>query len=175
MLYYVYQRDNIEPALEGSYIWSHRNPEKCEPGFELMRKLRPGDYILHSHEACIVYASVVKECFRYTRNSPRKENQPCVDDNCKEYDAKGYFVPVVYYPLQNPLVMRWHRAWLRQHHGLESAFCVNGNGRQRYLCPLDPAHAVYLLNECIRMHQAPETETVLNEMLEYANGQLGLK
>lgn len=171
MLYYVYQKDKVVPAVQGGYIWSHRNLEEHQPGFELMRELQPGDFILHSHKAHIAYISVVEEAFKYAWNSPRMEDEPRLD-NCTERDAKGYYVPVRYYPLQNPLVMRWHRAWLRQHHCRDSAFDVRGSGIQRYLCHLAPEHAVYLLKECINKRQCKETEAVLRAMLACAERQL---
>lgn len=58
-----------------------------------------------------------------------------------------------------------HKNWLKDNYKENSAFTVNGIGKQQYMSAIDEEHAIYLLNEAMKLQTDKSIIKVLKDAL----------
>ncbi len=160
-VFYVYQGTSYPSERDGGFVWApklnsqgHRNK-----GYTMMTNIKKGDFILHNLNGKLMAVSIAQtDCFdadkptdKYGRGTP--------------WDDDGYRVNTIYKELDRPVIVTDHKKWLAANHKDESAFTVQGTGKQQYMCALDDEHAVYLLEEAIKLQTTKETIKTLRNSL----------
>lgn len=162
-IFYVYQRITYKYQKEGGYLWSPQKTidEKDNPGFYTMKDVKPGDVVLHAENKKTRALSIVtRGCYLSKQPIELKALK-------KNYDWKddGYRVDSTYYELTTPLSMTEHYEWFKDHYISDSAFNQNGSGLQRYLCNLHEDHAIYLLEQILKLPQAQHVKSIVQALL----------
>lgn len=150
-IFFVFQGETYHEERTGGYVWSPQLNKAGghNAGYEKMKDIKAGDFILHNENGKIVAISIAKtNC--YEADQPR---ELLVADKDIELDIKGYRVDTEYYDFDIPLKTADYRDWLCENYRADSAFTANGRGRQQYMCDLARDHAVFLLNKAIRLQK----------------------
>ena len=87
-------------------------------------------------------------------------------DKEMEWNIEGYRVDTEYFYFDVPLLTKNYKNWLIENYKVGSAFTVNGRGKQQYMCDLNKEHAVFFLNEAIRLQRDERTRECLKKALE---------
>ena len=142
--YLVFQGKTYEIEQNGGFVWAPQRTRngRRNAGYSMMTNIRKGDYILSCSKGRILAIGVANtDCY----NSDKPEE---LTDN---WDVDGYRVNVDYSCFDTPLDLGGYRSWLADHHIKESAFTVQGNSKEQYMCRLADAHASFLLSEILHM------------------------
>lgn len=153
-LFYVFQGDTYEKEKAGGYVWSPQLSKNGarNAGFTNMTKIQKGDFILHNKDAKVVAISVAKSNYAEV-DQPRELE---VGETLNRWDKNGYKVDLTYYPFDEGLKTSDFRQWLIDNYKENSAFAVNGRGKQQYMCTLDEEHAVFILEKAIEIQESPD-------------------
>lgn len=163
-IYYVFQGKTHEVESAGNYLWS---PQKSKTGgfnqgFTNMGKVKEGDVIFHGANAETYAISIAKE-------DSYESDQPEANKNVSGetvWNNKGYRVDSEYTILKSPLIMREHYSWFADNYNPESAFTVNGTGKQIYLSILAEEHAKYILSELLLLDQNSKSVQLIESILQ---------
>lgn len=152
-VFYVFQGETYKEERKGDYVWSPQRNSKGgkNAGYEMMTKIRKGDFILHNSNGKIVSISIAKtDCY--------KAKQPielALADTSVKWNDAGYRVDTAYFDFDIPVVATKHKSWLASHYVAGSAFTSAGTGKQQYMCHLADEHAIYLLDQAIKSQKDP--------------------
>lgn len=159
-VFYVYQGSTFNEEFEGGFVWSpklNKNGGKNK-GFSTMTKIKKGDFILHHCNGEIRAISLAKtDC--YDSNKPSYKT-----GTGNSWDNDGYRIDCDYILLDIPIKLAEHKEWLKEHHSEESAFTINGTGKQQYMCTITEQHALYLLEKAIIL-QSTKVAKILTDAL----------
>lgn len=153
-LFYVFQGVTYELEKKGGYVWSPQLTKdgKKNAGFSNMMKIQKGDFILHNQNGKVVAISIAKnDCEEV--DQPRELMEGGSSDL---WNKEGYRVKLTYYPFDVKLVTADFRQWLIDNYKENSAFSVNGRGKQQYMCTLDEEHAVFILEKAIEIQASSD-------------------
>lgn len=162
--YYVFQGQTYAEECAGKYVWSpqlnkagHKNA-----GYTMMTNIKKGDVIFHNVNGKLKAVSIAEnDC--YVAQQP----QELVNAKTSvEWDNEGYRIDCKYYQLETPLLVSNCQNWLKSNYISNSAFTVNGTGKQQYMCHLSRDHAKFLLKEVIRLQNDLYLKNKLNLILE---------
>lgn len=168
-VFYVFQGDTYEKEKNGGYVWSPQLSKSGAKnrGFTNMTKIRKGDFILHNANSKLVAISIAQtDCMEVAQ--PRELS---VGETLNRWDSEGYKVDLRYYEFATPLNVSEFRGWLQSHYEEDSAFTIAGRGKQQYMCTLAETHAIFLINEAIKIQQKQETLNQLNNALAEIVGE----
>ena len=163
-IFFVNQGETYKEEREGSYLWApklnragHKNY-----GYELMKGICKGDFILNNAGGKIVAISVANENCK-SGDQPRelKESQ-----SIYEWGNDGWLVPVTYYDFSYPIKTSDFQDWLKANPKEDSAFTVVGRPKLQYLCHLNPDHAKYILEKALKLEDDSRVQEVIESALE---------
>lgn len=169
-VFYVFQGDTYEKEKNGSYVWSPQLDIKGRKnnGYTNMTKIQKGDFILHHKKPSKLVAISIAQTGCMEADKPRELAE---GKDLNRWNKEGYKVDLIYYEFDTPLDILDFSKWLENHHEKNSAFNVNGKGNQKYMCTLAETHAIFLLNEAIKVQQNLETLNQLNIALAEIVGE----
>lgn len=165
-VFYVYQGETYRDELEGGFVWApqlngrgHKNK-----GYTMMTFIKKGDFILHNFNGRLMAISIAQtDCFKDEKPSDKySKGTP--------WDVDGYRVNTVYKELETPVKVTDHKNWLKNNYKENSAFTVDGTGKQQYMSAIDNEHAIYLLNEAITLQTDKSIIKVLKDALSDISG-----
>ena len=162
-VFYVYQGITYKEERHGGYVWSPKlnRAGKKNAGYTMMTNIRKFDFILHNMDGKIMAISVAQtNC--YNGKKPAALTNP---DLPIQWDEDGYQIDTKYFDFDVPLLVINHKEWLAKHYKPNSAFTVNGTGKQQYMCEIDNEHAIYLLECAIALQNNSTTITILRDAL----------
>ena len=162
-IFYVFQGETYNQERTGGYVWSpqfnkagYRNA-----GYEKMKEIKVGDFILHNANGEIKAISVAKtNCY--------KSDQPkelLIAEKQFEWGMEGYRIDVEYYDFEVPLITSNYREWLIENYKIDSAFTVKGRGKQQYMCNIHKEHALHFIEEAIRLQKNEKVIECLKKAL----------
>ena len=157
-VYYVYQGKTYKKERAGSYVWPPKRTKngKRNAGYEMMTHIKKGDFILHNSSGKIMAISIAEtDC----QDGERPEEL-----TNKDWASDGYLIDTQYVDI-NPLVVKNHWEWLKEHHKKRSAFSVEGKAKEQYMCALDEEHAIYLLKEALKLQTSNEVKETLKKAI----------
>lgn len=172
-IFYVFQGVTYEFEKEGGYVWSPQLTKngKKNSGYSNMKKIKKGDFILNNKNGKVVAISVARDNYEIA-DRPREFDQSETGDL---WNKEGYMVKLEYYPFDEDLNTADFRQWLIDNYKDDSAFTVNGRGKQQYMCNLAEEHAVFLLEKAIEIQKNPEVlmhlKGALSEILDEKNSE----
>ena len=157
---YKYERD-------GNYLWSPKLDKNGHHnrGYDLMKEVRKGDFILHNSGTKISAISVVREDCK-SANKPEEIKKTKID---YDWSDDGWIVKSEYHEFNTPVLTKDLQEWAKQNYTTNSAFQRDGRILQRYLCNLSAAHAEYIILMAIKNQNDKAVIRVLNEALSYLN------
>ncbi|MGW7977050.1 hypothetical protein BU116_12285 [Staphylococcus xylosus] len=153
-VFYVFQGVSYDVERKGGYVWSPQLTKngKRNAGYSNMMKIRKGDFILHNQSGKVVAISIAKgDCEEM--DQPREIMH---GESSNLWNKEGYCVQLTYYPFDVEINTADFRQWLIDNYKENSAFSVNGRGKQQYMCDLDEEHAVFILEKAIEIQENPE-------------------
>ena len=163
MIYLVNQGKTWAQERAGGFLWSpqldkagHKNA-----GYELMKQVKNGDYILHNKGGMIAAISIVKaDC--YDAIQPEE-----VRENSGEYnwDDNGFRIDAEYFDFSTPLLTAQLAQWSKLHPHKDSCFQVDGKLKLRYLCNVAEADARYIIDEALKLERNRVVKVVLYDAL----------
>ena len=166
-IYLVNQGKTYQYERAGNYIWSPKlnKAGNQNRGYNLMKSVRKGDFIIHNSGRKLSAISVVQEdCKSGGQPKELKEGQ-----NTYDWDDDGWVVNTKYYDFDVPLLTYDLVEWAIANYAEDSAFQVNGKLRLQYLCNLTKDHAEYLLQRAIGFQEDPDVLQVLRAALSSLN------
>lgn len=163
-VFLVNQGKTYKPEHDGGYLWSPKLAAggKRNAGYDLMREVKRGDFILHNSGGKISSISIVKkDC--YGANQPKE-----VKSGQSEYDwdDDGWRIDTEYYDFDTPLLNSDLKLWAVNHPATDSCFDSVGKMKLRYLCNVAYGHAEYMLKEALRLQHNPSVRGVIYQALE---------
>mgnify|MGYP002626941571 CR=1 FL=1 len=150
-VYYVFQGETFAEEREGGYVWSPQFNKSGgkNAGYIMMTNVKKGDFILHNSNGKIMSISIAKtDC--YTANQP---HELAVAEKTIKWNDEGYRIDTVYFDFDVPVIATNYKEWLAAHFVEGSAFTKKGTGKQQYMCHLADEHAIYLLEQAIRLQR----------------------
>lgn len=153
-VFYVFQGVTYELEKNGGYVWSPQLTKngKKNAGFSNMTKIQKGDFILHNQNGKVVAISVANsDCEEV--DQPRELME---GESSNLWNKEGYRVKSTYYPFDVDLSTSDFRQWLIDNYKENSAFAINGRGKQQYMCTLDEEHAIFILEKAIEIQENPD-------------------
>lgn len=130
-----------------------------------MTYIKKEDFIVHSANQMIKSISIAQtDCYEADR-----PDYTTAEENL--WDKQGYMVNTLYKDLDQPLKLSNHREWLIENYRPNSAFLKDGRGKQQYMCLLDEDHAIYFLEEAIKIQNSEEAVRVLKRALQDIIGE----
>lgn len=166
-IYLVNQGQTYRYERAGSYIWSPKfnKAGQRNRGYDLMKEVRKGDYIVHNSGGRLSAISVVKEnCKSGSQPKELKTAQ-----SAYEWDDDGWVVYTKYYDFDVPILTTNLVEWAKQNYQADTAFQVNGKLRLQYLCYLSIPQAEYILQMALRLQRDMELKGVLRAALASVN------
>lgn len=160
-VFYVYQGETFAEELKKGFVWSPKlnKDGKGNKGFSTMTKIKEGDFIIHHYDGKIKAISIAKnDCYDANKPSYKKARG-------KEWSNDGYRVDTDYTVLDKPVKLADHKAWLIKNYSEDSAFTKNGTGKQQYMSTITEQHALYLLEQAIKLQSNKKTIKILNDAL----------
>ena len=166
-IYLVNQGKTYRYERAGNYIWSPKlnKAGQQNKGYNLMKSVKKGDFILHNSGGKLSAISVVKEDCK----SGTQPHELKVGQNEYEWDDDGWVVNTEYYDFDVPLLTADLVEWAIANYRDDSAFQVNGKLRLQYLCDLAKPHAEYLIQKAIRFQNDQGVLQVLQSALSELN------
>ena len=142
-IFFVNQGATYKEERMGSYLWAPKLAKdgRKNRGYELMKEIRKGDFILNNADGKIVAISIANEDCK-SKDQPRELKEA---QTIYEWDNEGWFIPVQYYDFSHPLKTSDFQDWLKDNPDKDSAFDKNGHPKLQYLCNLSPEHAKHIL------------------------------
>ena len=162
-VYYVFQGETYNEERSGGYVWSPQVDKRGgkNAGYTMMTNICKGDFILHNSNGKIMSISIAQnDC--YEADQPR---ELAIAEKSIEWNDEGYRIDTDYFDFDTPLITTNHKAWLAEHFIEGSAFTISGTGKQQYMCHLADEHAIYLLNQAIKLQKEKELLVHLNDAL----------
>lgn len=168
-IFFVYQNQTYFAERYGKYIWSpkrnqngHRNA-----GYELMKEVSKGDFVIHSSGRKIVSVSIAQTgCYSCDR--------PMDLGGEDLWNLDGYRIDLEYFDLTYPYDIGQDENWLIANYDPASPFTVKGKGKQRYLCDIPPKQVVHLLTKALKREPNPKVAKTLNSVIASANSCIQL-
>ena len=166
-IFLVNQGQTYKHERAGSYIWSPKlnKAGQRNRGYDLMKEVRKGDYILHNSGGRISAISVVQE-------DCKSGSQPSELKTAKSayvWDDDGWIIFTKYYDFDTPVLTPDLREWANQNCTKDSAFQTDGRLLLRYLCNLSIPHAEYIIQMAIRLQNDYEVIRALRGALSSLN------
>ncbi|MDH9160510.1 HNH endonuclease [Staphylococcus succinus] len=170
-VFYVFQGLTYDIERKGGYVWSPQLTKngKKNAGYSNMTKIKKGDFILHNQNGKVIAISVAKD-------DCKEANQPSElmeDESSSLWNNEGYLVQLIYYPFDVNISTADFRQWLIDNYKKNSAFGVDGKGKQQYMCNLAEEHAVFILEKAIEIQENPEVllhlKGALSEIVDEKN------
>ena len=159
-IFLVNQTKTYKFERDGNYLWApkldkngHRNR-----GYDLMKDVRKGDFILHNSGGKISAISVVQEDCK-SANKPEEIRKAKID---YDWSDDGWIVKTEYYEFDEAIPTSDLREWVKENNTGGSAFQIDGKLLQRYLCNLSILHADYIIETAINLQEEEEVIRVLN-------------
>lgn len=162
-VFYVFQGETYKHERDGGYVWSPQTAKNGSKnaGYTTMTYIRKNDFILHNRNGKIVAISVARtDCYEAAQPS-----ELIAANTTVQWNNDGYRIDCDYYEFDTPLRTYLHTGWLAGHYQKDSAFTTVGRGKQQYMCTLADEHAVYLLNEAIRIQKDSRVIKILKAAL----------
>lgn len=163
-IFLVNQGATYKEERIGSYLWApkldkagHKNH-----GYELMKEIHKGDFILNNANRKIVAISIANEDCQ-SKDQPRELREA---QTIYEWDNEGWFVPVQYYDFSHPLKTSDFQDWLKDNPDKDSAFDKNGQPKEGYLWNLSPEHAKHILEVALKLEDDPQVRNVIENALK---------
>lgn len=158
-VYYVFQGITYEKERAGGYVWSPQLDKRGgkNAGYLRMTQIKKGDFILHSESGKL-------KAISYAKSNCYEEQQPqeLIDvTKYTEWNNEGYKVDCEYFDFETPVPVINYKNWLKDNYEPNSAFTINGTGKQQYMCYLADSHAIFLLEESIKLQK---DSNVLNNL-----------
>lgn len=166
-IFLVNQGKTYKYERAGSYIWSPKlnSAGNQNRGYNLMKSVRKGDYIIHNSGGKLSAISIVVEDCK----SGRQPQELKTSQNEYAWDDDGWVVYTKYYDFDVPLLTGDLVEWAISNYKADSAFQVNGKLRLQYLCNLEKSQAEYLLQKAIRFQSDKEVLQILQTALNKLN------
>lgn len=158
-VYYVFQGETYNEEFYGGYVWSPQYAKgyRKNAGYEMMKKIRKGDFILHNSNGMLRAISIAKtDC--YGADQPEELKNA---NTIYEWNDSGYRIDTEYYPFDMYVDMTNYQGWLSDHYHQDSAFTIYGRGKQQYMCHLSDDHALFILKEAIAAQRGEKLLQVL--------------
>lgn len=158
-IFFANQRRTYEAEKKNSCLWSPKLDKsgRKNPGYELMREVCKGDFILNNAGGEIAAISIAKQGCQPGRRPWGVEDKRGGYD----WESDGWLIPAAYYELLHPLrISDLTEAWLGGSSAKDSAFIVEP--RTQYLCNLAPHHARYILTEILRHGESERVKDIAN-------------
>lgn len=162
-VFYVYQGDTYKLERSGGYVWSpklNKNGHK-NAGYSKMTEVKQGDFIIHNKAGKIMAVSIAKADCQEGDRPDELEGKGTTGD----WDVDGYYIPTEYYDLDKPVTVTDYKEWLKAHYDEDSAFTVAGTGKQQYMCSISDEHAIYLLENAIKLQSSKDAISKLKAAL----------
>lgn len=162
-VFYVFQGETYSIEKKGGYVWSPQLAKggRKNIGYTTMTEIHKGDFILHNDSGKIVAVSIAtSDC--YASNQPHELQ---IANTSVTWDISGYRVDCNYFSFDTPVKTNLYTDWLKAHYAENSAFTNIGRGKQQYMCHLADEHAVFFLNEAIRLQSNPSVIASLHAAL----------
>jgi 5-methylcytosine-specific restriction endonuclease McrA len=163
-VFYVFQGETYSIERSGGYVWSPKldNAGHKNAGYTTMTHVKKGDFILHNSNGKIMSISVAKgDCYDATQPGALVSATKTVS-----WANDGYRIDCDYNDFDIPVVITKHKDWLKDHYDKDSAFTVNGTGKQQYMCHLADEHAIFILNTALAQQKNKTTRSVLKDTLD---------
>lgn len=160
-VFYVYQGKTYQDERDGGFVWSPKlNGRGHEnKGYTMMTFIKKNDFILHNFNGKLMAISIAQtDCFDAKKPSDKYSKGTPWDDG-------GYRVNTVYKEFETPVKVTDHKDWLKDNYKENSAFTVHGTGKQQYMSAIDHEHAIYLLNEAMKLQTDKSIIKVLKDAL----------
>ena len=110
-----------------------------------MTKIKKGDFILHNADGNLMAISIAtSNCYSSVQHSELKNAGTSIS-----WNDDGYRVDTEYHELSPALKVINFKTWLAEHYKKDSAFTVNGTGKQQYMCHIDDDQAIFLIENAI--------------------------
>ena len=162
-VFYVFQGETYKHERAGGFVWSpqkNKNGGK-NVGYSTMEEIHKGDFILHNYNGKIVAISIAEsDC--YVADQPETL---ITAEKSITWNIEGFMVKCTYYDFDVPLKTKGLTQWLADHYVVRSAFTLVGRGKQQYMCHLAYEHAVFLLEESIKLQHNSEIGKKLRAVL----------
>ncbi len=164
-IYLVNQGKTYKYEHKGGYIWSPKlnKAGNRNKGYELMKRVHKGDFILHNSGGKISSISVVQEdCKSCIQPKELKFGQ-----NDYEWDDDGWIIYTDYYDFTSPIRTSDLIDWAITNYMKNSAFQIDGKLRLQYLCDLAEPHAKYLIEKVMIKERNVTVRRILQEAYTY--------
>ena len=165
-VFYVYQGKSYHDERDGNFVWSPKLNESGHKnkGYTMMKFIKKGDFILHNFNGSLMAISIAEtDCFDASKPSEKySKGMP--------WDNEGYRVNTIYKELETPVKVTNHKDWLKNNYKKNSAFTVEGTGKQQYMSAIDYEHAIFLINEAKILQTDKSIIKVLNDALTDISG-----
>ena len=164
-IFYVFQGETYNEECSGGYVWSPQRTKsgRKNAGYKTMTHVKKGDFILHNSNTKIMAISIAQvDCYESMQPAALKAANTSVD-----WDNEGYRIDTSYFTFDTPLKITDYMEWFSQHYQKDSAFMVNGRGKQQYMCHLAPEHAVFILEKAATIQKEPGLlKTIQSALIE---------
>ena len=159
-VYYVFQGETYVEERNGGFVWSPKLNQKGikTKGFSTMTKIKRGDFIIHHCNGEIKAISI-------TKNDCYESIKPYKIGKGNNWSNEGYRVDTNYTEFDKSVKLADHKDWLMKHYSEDSAFTKNGTGKQQYMCTIVENHALYLLEQAMKLQSNEATIKVINDAL----------
>ena len=160
-VFFVYQNQTYHAERVGKYAWSPQRTQngKRNAGYELMKEVCAGDFIIHSSGRKIVSISIAQSnCYECDRPSDLGGEDL--------WNLDGYRIDLDYYDLSHPYDLAQEEDWLIANHNPASPFTIQGKGKQQYLCDIPPEQVVHLLSNAIRFERNTRVARVMQSAID---------
>ena len=158
-IFYVFQGKTYKQERDGGYVWSPKLTKdgRKNPGYENMKDVHKGDFILHNNNGEVVAISVANSnCFSAAQPTELKNAQKDI-----EWDDDGYRINLDYYELKVPFQITFYQEFLARTFSEDSAFDKRGIGKSQYMCHLSNIHASFILTQAARTEEVGASELML--------------
>ena len=169
-VFYVYQGETYDLEKLGQYVWSPKltNNGRANAGYTMMTRIKKGDFILHNADGNLMAISIaISNCYSSAQPSELQNAETSVS-----WNDDGYRVDTEYHELSPALKVINFKTWLAEHYKKDSAFTVNGTGKQQYMCHIDDDHAIFLIESAIKLQN---DENIIRLLIAAKNDIIGEK
>ena len=164
-VYYVFQGETYSEERTGGYVWSPKLTKdgRKNSGYENMKDIHEGDFILHNNNGEVVAISVARsDCFSAEQPAELKNAQKDI-----EWNDDGYKINLDYYEFEFPLQITNYQDFLARTYSEDSAFDRRGIGKSQYMCHLSNIHAGFILTQAARIEEYGAPRDMLYMALSY--------
>lgn len=162
-VFYVFQGETYQEERSGGYVWSPKfaKGNKKNAGYTKMTFVKKSDFILHNSNGKIMAISITKtDC--YDSAQPKELIEA---DTSVQWNNDGYRIDTRYYDFDIPVLTSDFKEWLKAHPQKDSAFTTEGKGKQQYMCSLADEHAIYLIEQAIKVQHNESVISMLQAAL----------